>query len=149
MATTARATGIGLGVTAYPYHQARSRYPLFSVSVEASDVVVSSCKSRERRKRALIVIGWILDKTLRFKTSRSSSTKRGELFVGAYNEPPPIIAATVRLHPARSSPPLNISDNVANMLDGLLGSIPLWAHLLELALSHSLLLVLLCPRLES
>jgi len=32
------------------------------------------------------------------------------------------------------------------MLDGLLGSMPLWAHLREVALSDSLLLVLLCPR---
>jgi len=31
------------------------------------------------------------------------------------------------------------------MLDGLLGSMPLWAHLHELALSDSLLLVLLLP----
>ena len=74
---------------------------------------------------------------------------RSQLFFRVHNEPPPIIAATVRLHRGRSSPPLNISDNVANMLDGLLGSIPLWAHLHELALSDSLLLVLLCPRLES
>ena len=36
---------IGLGVTASPHYQARSRYPLFFVSVGASDVVVSSCKS--------------------------------------------------------------------------------------------------------
>ena len=50
---------------------------------------------------------------------------------------------------SRFFPPLNISDNVANMLDGLLGWMPLWAHLNELALSDSLLLVLLCPRLES
>jgi hypothetical protein len=35
------------------------------------------------------------------------------------------------------------------MLEGLLGSKLLWAHLHELALSDSLLLVLLCPELES
>ena len=52
-------------------------------------------------------------------------------------------------HRGRVFPPLNISDNVANMLDGLPGSIPLWAHLHELALSDSLLLVLLWLRLES
>ena len=75
--------------------------------------------------------------------------KSSQLFMHVHNETLSIIAATVRLHRGRSSPPLNISDNVANMLDGLLGSIPLWAHLHELALSDSLLLVLLCPRLES
>jgi hypothetical protein len=91
---------------------------------------------------------WIEDKTSPL-TPDVQIQQRAELFVGVHNEPPPIIAATVRLHRGRSSPPPNISDNVANMLDGLLGSIPLWAHLHELALSDSLLLVLLCPRLES
>ncbi len=81
------------------------------------------------------------------RTSRVQ--KRSQLIIRAHNKPPPIIAATVRLHCGRSSPPLNISDNVANTLDGLLGSIPLWAHLHQLAPSDSLLLVLLCPQPES
>ena len=45
LATTARARGLDWGSTAYPYHQARSRYPLLFISVGASDLVVSRTAS--------------------------------------------------------------------------------------------------------
>jgi hypothetical protein len=49
-----KSQGIGLGSNRLSVPSGSQSLPPVFVSVEASDVVVSFCKSRERRKRALI-----------------------------------------------------------------------------------------------
>lgn len=60
LATTARAQGDWTGGTAFPHHQARSRYPLFFVSVGASDLVVFLAITKAVRIRIVDCQSWLM-----------------------------------------------------------------------------------------